>query len=561
MSFLHPEFLYYMLIPLFVLFGFLLTQKEAQFHFFSDDVMDKLRVNSNMMTMKARNGLFLLIGFLIIVALSAPVINDGEVEVKAKSSDIIIALDISDSMLAEDVYPNRLKLAKQKAGELLKSDSKERIGIVAFAKNSYLVSPLSFDYSAVRFLLSSLNTDSITEKGTDIMSLLEVVADSSEKKQKHLLVLSDGGDKSDLSDEIAYAKENDIVVFVLAIGTKKGSPIKLKNGEYIKYKGDIIVSKLNETISTLATSTGGVYIQSVNSDADIKTMLQEIKSKTDAKELKSQKVQKYIPLFYYPLGLALFILLIATSSMSKRATVNLPSIFVIAVLFFASSDLNAQLLDFMKLKDAKNAYQDGRYGEASSIYEIYSKESNSAQGFFNAGNAYYKDKKYDKAIESYEKSVPESSEFLSKKYANMGNAYAMQNNLQKAKDFYEKSLKLQEDKQVRENLEEVKKALKENTKEEEKQNKQDKDSNEKKDNSETKEDKKDSSKDSKESKTKSDKEDSKENEIQKTEPDKDEMSESEEKKWLQRLNRGQSTYMYKLNKDKNDEESYDEKPW
>jgi len=270
----------------------------------------------------------------MILALAEPVIKDGTVEVKAKSADIMIALDISDSMLAKDAYPNRLKFAKQKAIDILKTNVDERIGIVAFAKNSYLVSPLSFDHSAVEFLLSKLSTQSITEKGTDFMSLLQVVANSS-KHKKHLLILSDGGDKSDFSKEIQYAKDNNIIVFILGIGTKKGTPIKLQNGEFIKQNGNIIVSKLNENIATLATKSGGVYIKSVNSDIDIKTMIQEIKNKTKEKEFKSEKIKKYTPLFYYPLGLALIVLLIATSSLSKKISPQILS-FIVLILFCSS---------------------------------------------------------------------------------------------------------------------------------------------------------------------------------------------------------------------------------
>ena len=240
---MHPEFLYFMLPPLFILFGLLLTQKEAQETFFSPEVIQRLRVSANTLTMKARNALFMLIGFLIIIALADPVIKEGKVDIKAKSADIMIALDISDSMLATDVYPNRLELAKQKALEFLKLAPNERIGVIAFAKNSYLVSPLSFDHEAVAFLLSKLDTTSITEQGTDFLSMLEVAARSiKNEKKKYILLFSDGGDKEDFSAEIAYAKEHNIVVFIIGIGTKKGAPIKAKNGEFIKQNGKIILT-------------------------------------------------------------------------------------------------------------------------------------------------------------------------------------------------------------------------------------------------------------------------------------------------------------------------------
>lgn len=517
MSFLHPEFLYYMLPPLFIFFMLLLTQKETQAHFFSEEVMDKLRVSANTLSLKARNALFFLMAVSMVIALAQPVIKEGVIKVKAKSADIMIALDISDSMLAEDVYPNRLKLAKQKALEFLKIQPNERVGVIAFAKNSYLVSPLSFDHSAVAFLLKQLNTDSITEKGTDFLSMLDVVNNSVKKdSKKYLLVFSDGGDSDDFSKEIEYAKSKDIVVFVLGIGSKKGAPIKRKDGTFIKYHGDIIVSKLNENISDLATKSGGVYIQNVNSYDDIKAMLKEINRVSDKKELKSEDVQRYIPLFYYPVGFAMLILIIALSSMSKRETVNIPNAFILFALLFNAPYAKAGLLDFIELKEAKEAYENKNYKKASKLYEKNANSNNNGQSYYNAGNAYYKQKKYDKAIKSYEKATFNDTKQTAKNFANMGNAYVKQSkedSLQKAKKFYEESLKLHEDKQVRENLEEVEKRLKQQQKPQENKqksndkkdsdNKQNQDKN--KDNKETPQDENKKSDENKNSKDKSDK--------------------------------------------------------
>ena len=517
MSFLHPEFLYYMLPPLFILFGLLLTQKETQAHFFSEDVMSRLRVSANTLTLKARNALFFLMAIFMVIALAQPVIKDGEVEVKAKSADIMIALDISDSMLAEDVYPNRLKMAKQKAIELLNMAEGERIGVIAFAKNSYLVSPLSFDHGAVSFLLSQLDTDSITEKGTDFVSMLDVVNKSLNKhKKKYLLVLSDGGDESDFSKEIALAKEHGIVVFVLGIATAKGAPIKLKNGSFIKQHGEIIVSKLNENISELATKTGGVYIEYTNSNEDIKAMLREIEKVSEKKELKSEKVQRYIPLFYFPVGMALLLLLIATSSMSKRETVSVPSAFLLfALMFMNTQSLQAGVLDFMELSEAKKAYEEQNYAKASKLYEQYAQKTHNGESYYNAGNAYYKEKNYKKAIEAYEKATFDKKEERAQNFANLGNAYAKtgdMKNLQKAIEAYEKSLKIKEDEAVKENLEMVKKLIKEqeqknqnkDSKDSDKQNKDDKNS-ESKENKDSNSKEKDSKEKDSKNKDKSDK--------------------------------------------------------
>ena len=542
MNFLHPEFLYYVMPFLFILFGFLLTQKEAEAHYFSQEVMSKLRVSANTLTLKARNALFFLSGILIVVALAGPVINEGTVEVKAKSADIMIALDISDSMLAEDIYPNRLKSAKQKAVELLKLAPNERIGIIAFAKNSYLVSPLSFDHGAVSFLLKQLNTDSITEKGTNFLSLLDVVNNSVKTEhKKYLLILSDGGDSSDFKEEIEFAKDNNIVIFILGMGTQKGAPIKLKDGTFIKQNGEIIISKLNENIASLATSTGGVYIESVNSSDDIKTMLSEIESNSVERELKSETIQKYIPLFYYPLGLALLLVLIATSSMSKRQKVHLPSLFILFTLMASSQNAQAGLLDFMELDKAKVAYESGEYEKSQKIYGDYAQRSKNATSYYNQGNALYKQGKFKEARESYEKATFDTKESRAKKYSNIGNSFVKErakDSLKKAKESYEKSLKLKEDKETRENLEAEEKEIEKQKKEQEKkqddkksEDKDKKDSKEK-DNKKSKDrEKQDSKKDQKKDSQKDEKSDKesknkKESDKQKNKSDKDKKSDS-----------------------------------
>ncbi|MDD5400249.1 MAG: VWA domain-containing protein [Sulfurimonas sp.] len=605
MTFLHPEFLYYMLPPLFILFGFLLTQKESQAHFFSKEVMDKLRVSANTLTLQARNALFLLMGFFMIIALAQPVIKEGKAQVRAKSADIMIAIDISDSMLAADIYPNRLEAAKQKVLALLGGDFNERVGIVAFAKNSYLVSPLSFDKSAVSFLLSQLDTSSITEKGTDFSSVLDVVSKTQESQDKKcLLLLSDGGDNSDFKDEIELAKKHNITVFILGTATKKGSPIKLQDGTFIKYNGDIIISKLNEKIADLATNTGGVYIESTTSLDDIKTMLSEIKSVSDKKELKSQEIQKNRPLFYYPLGVALFILIIATSSLNKRKSVS--AAYLLISLLFNSSYAQAGMFDFMELKKAKEAYENGEFEESAKLYEKYAKESAKPEGYFNAGNAFYKQKKYKEAIESYNKAAFNDENAKAKNLSNLGNAYAKeakQDSLQKAKEAYEKSLGIKEDKETRENLQEVEKLLekqKENEQNKDKENKQnDKDQDSKE--GEKKSDEKDKSKEHKESSKdkeskdkekssdeaksqkeqngksdqpkqdgkkdeqkeldKSDKNTSKSSHTREQKPDKESMSDAEQQKWIEQLSTKNSTYLYKLNDEKTKNENLNYKPW
>jgi Ca-activated chloride channel family protein len=376
-------------------------------------------------------------------------------------------------------------------------------------------------------------------------------------------------------------------------------------------------------------------------------MLQEIESLSEKKELKSEEVQRYIPLFYYPLGMALLILLIATSSMTKRERVSVPSVFILFALLFTTPHAEAALLDFVELHEAKSAYEKGEYEKASKLYEKHAEISKSGQSYYNAGNALYKQNKYEEAIKSYEKATFSDEKQRAKNFANLGNSYAKEakeESLPKAVKAYEESLKLNEDKEVRENLEEVKKLIekqkqeqkeKEDKKEEKSQDKKD-DKNSKGDEkddknqkSDEKDDKNQDSKDSKEQKS-DDKKDSKEKESQdkkdldkeqdksKSEAEnsekksdemksqkedeqkqhaennqtkeqeqkkqdlkeldknennatngassaenlsKNKMSEAEEAKWIEQLNSQQNTYMYRLDKQKPQEENPNEKPW
>ncbi len=620
MTFIHPQFLW--LLPIvFILFYFILTQKEHHELFFSNEVLDRLRVTTNMLTLKARNALFLLMIVFIIVALAGPAIEEGSVKVQAKSADIMVALDISDSMLAEDVYPNRLALAKEKILDLLQKSPQERIGIMGFARDAYLVSPLSFDHASVAFLVKQLNTDSITEKGTDFEQLLFSASKLlSKNEQKYLLVLTDGGDEDDFADAIAYAKEEGIKIFVLGMGKDEGVPIvDTRNGGYVKQNGSIILTRLNEEVSELALQTGGSYIEAIASNEDVDAMISEMHAKTKRKTLKEEEVMQYIPLFYYPLGMAMLLFLIATSSMSKRTRLEMPNVIVVMLILSMSLPLKAALMDFQLLDEAAKSYEAQDYNQSQRLYDDYATRMNDAEAYYNSANALYKQGEYKKAQKMYRKvfSDDESLEFSA--LHNLGNSYAKEatpESLQKAVQSYEKALKLQDDKETLENLERVKKALEKMKEQQENQDdqKQDdqKDEQDKKDKKKDSKDQKDQQKSDKESQDKegdeakkNDDKDSKKRSDDKPGQDNDEkkkkeqeekeqqnkeeqsqksdqerqkdeekkpakaaatendkiMSDMEEQKWLNELNKNRAGHMYQLQQLKNkNERSYD-KPW
>ncbi len=475
MSFLYPIFIYLMLPLIVILFYFILTGAKENYAMFEKDVLDRLRSESKSLSRTARNTLYLCAFILMIIALAQPVFKEGEVIVQAKSADILIGIDISDSMKAEDRYPNRLDFAKNKAIELITKAPHNRIGVLAFAKHDYIVSPLSFDHSSVAFLLSKVSTGSITEKGTRIDSMLHSAISMLEHApQKNLLLFTDGGDSESFEDEIALAKENGLRVFVIGIGSEKGSPVRERDGSFIKHKGDILISRLNPEIKTLATGTGGVYIESVLGEDDIDVMLKEIESIAAKTTLKEETIPQYTQLFYYPLALATFFLFLAFSSFPTRAVKTL---FLVGFVFIGLDEAKAGLLDFQELQEAKKAYAKQAYDKSTSIYTEFSQRSPEAA--YNLGNSLYKSKEYEKALKAYQQVNSTDTELQAKALHNRANTYVKLEEYKKALDDYEKALKLREDQETRENYELVKKLLEQ--KEEEKKEKENKEASGKQD--------------------------------------------------------------------------------
>jgi len=542
MIFLHPEFLFYMLPPVVIFFYFILTQQEKQFGFFADDVLKKLRLIDDVMSLRGRNLLFLVSILFIMIALAQPVIEEGKIKVESKSADIMIALDISDSMLAEDIHPNRLKSAKQKVLDLLALAPSERLGIIGFAKNAYLVAPLSFDHKALSFLLRQLKPDSITEQGTDFEQLIRSATEMlAENEQKYLLILTDGGDDKDFSKEIELARKADMKVFVLGMGTTKGAPIKKRDGEhsdYIKHNGKIIVSKLNESIKELAKQSGGAYVKSVSSSADIKAMLNEIESRSDKKSLKEDEITQYIQLFIYPLMVALFFLLLATSSLYKKVNKNSVAAFLIMITFMVPQESRAALLDFQLLDEAKEAYNTQNYEKSAELYSDYSVRHKDHDALYDYANSLYKDKKYKEAEDVYKKIIPKDDTQKFNIKHNLGNSFAKQGDkesLQKAIKSYEEALKISDNKQTKENLEAVKKAIKEQEKKEQQQkdnkkNRDDKDKKEKSDKNKDKKNQKSDKEKSEDKKSDQDKKNKDDSKKEKSDKDKKDQQKSDKQK-------------------------------
>jgi Ca-activated chloride channel family protein len=256
---------------------------------------------------------------LLITAWANPQLGTKKEKVERKSVSIFIALDVSKSMNAEDLAPNRMERAKRLALEIVRKLRTERLGLIIFAGNAYLQTPLTDDYAAMAIYLNSANTDMVSNQGTAISSAIEMAQQSFEvenKANKALIILTDG----ETHDEgaIAQAKAaraEGILTFTIGVGTADGSPIPMNyqgNRDY-KYDetGNIVISKLNEDmLRELASAGDGNYYRLGGPESAI---LDDLQAKIDRMEKQSfeQRVfEEYESYYQIPLGLAILVILV-----------------------------------------------------------------------------------------------------------------------------------------------------------------------------------------------------------------------------------------------------------
>ena len=279
---------------------------------FSKRVLKQVQLKNSSLSNRTKSILLILSMALVIIAISRPQIDNGEIKVKSSFINIVTAIDMSKSMFANDVYPNRFEFAKKKFFESLNYFKNAKVALIGFSSQTFLISPLTEDFNSLKFLAKNLSLDYLSLKGTDILASLES-ADNlfGEEKKKILLMFTDGGDQSSFKKDIAYAKAHNISVYIYNIGTTKGGVIKEKNGVLKDKNGDILVVKRTDHIKELALKTDRAYMKYSLAKDDIKLLVETIESRYKAKEEKSSIIKDRKELFYYPLILAI-ILIFAT---------------------------------------------------------------------------------------------------------------------------------------------------------------------------------------------------------------------------------------------------------
>jgi Ca-activated chloride channel family protein len=298
--------------------------KKQQFNLdniFKTDILDKIKLKTQSGLSKRVRSYFLILSFiLMILAFMRPFIKNKDIQIKSSFINMVIAVDMSRSMFASDIYPNRFQFAKKKLIDMLKYLKNTKVSLIGFSNQTFLISPLTQDFHSLKFLIQNLNIDNITLKGTNILNTLQTANELLHNQDKKILfLLTDGSDKKDFKAELSYAKRNNITIYIYNIGTAKGGVIETSNGALKDKKGHIVVVQRNENIKQLAIGSNGAYMNQTLQQNDIKILINEIQKHFKAKYEDSKTIKDIKELFMFPLSLALIFLMIALFSVPNRS--------------------------------------------------------------------------------------------------------------------------------------------------------------------------------------------------------------------------------------------------
>ncbi len=327
--FAEPEWLWLAagsVILLAVLIAFSANRRRSQLAAFaSPDQLQSLLAHHSPIRRIVKNGLLLIAVLLLGLAMARPQWGIIEEEVKRKGEDVVFLLDVSKSMLAKDVQPNRLERAKLAIRDFLNRHAGGRVGLVAFAGDAFLWCPLTLDYDAFEETLSDLTPDSLNVPGSDIASALFAARGAFEKteKRKVLIVLSDGEDLEKLGIKAAgKLAEDGVIIYTVGIGTPNGAQIMIPGpgGEPVAMldeKNQPVNSALDEkTLTEIAQATGGNYrllntIAGGMADVGRTLRMTEGKGLTQVRKLGIDRYQ-------WPLGVAIFLLVVESLLVTRR---------------------------------------------------------------------------------------------------------------------------------------------------------------------------------------------------------------------------------------------------
>lgn len=326
--FAHPELLYLLIIiPLLIVFYVVMVRrkKKAIAEFGNPELLKPL-----MPLLSFKRGtwkmVMLMIALLfVIVGVAGPQFGSKLQQVNKKGIELMIALDVSNSMLAQDIKPNRLEKAKIAISRMVEKLTNDKIGLIVFAGDAYVQLPITTDYSSAKLFLSNISTDIMPVQGTSIGAAIDLAARSftpETETSKAIIVITDGENHQD--DALAAAKaahEKGIVIHTIGMGLEQGAPIPEKGnpGQFRKdAQGNIVISKLEEqTLRQIAEAGEGLYVRASNTDVGLNQLLDEV-NRMEKTLLEERIYSDYAEKYQYFLLVGLFFIFLEFMILGRR---------------------------------------------------------------------------------------------------------------------------------------------------------------------------------------------------------------------------------------------------
>ena len=303
-------------------------KRKKQREFAELDLLKKLSPESSKFKSVLKITMVAVALSFLILALVNPKIGTQLKTIKRQGVDIVFALDVSKSMLAEDIAPNRLEKSKQIITKIIDKLGSDRVGIIIYAGNAYPLLPITTDHAAAKMFLQNAHPDMVSSQGTaisDALKLAKTFYDDDTQTNRFLFVISDGEDHEKNSSKIAneILKNEGIRTYTIGVGTNKGKPIPIKrNGKFIGYKKDkndeVVITKLHvETLKEIAKEGEGKYIYGNKTSKAIE-FVEDLLLKADKKEFETKQFSDYKDQFQWFIGIGLLFLILDVFLLNKK---------------------------------------------------------------------------------------------------------------------------------------------------------------------------------------------------------------------------------------------------
>ena len=495
-----PIYLYLLvLIPILVLIHFLMLRRQKKRLRKFGDLELVRQLMPNVSDFRPLVKFWLLLGALalLIVVLARPQFGNKISHEKRTGIETIICMDISNSMLAEDVTPSRLDRAKMMVENLVDHFTNDKIGLIVFAGDAFVQLPITSDYVSAKMFLSSITPAMISTQGTDIAAAINMAAHSFTQEEnigKAIIVITDGEDHEGGALEAAKeAKAKGMNTYVLGVGSPNGAPIPIGNGDYMKdNSGQTVMSALNEQMCRqLADAGSGAYIH-VENNSNAQEQLDNELDKLSKKETSSTIYSDFDEQFQAVAIIVLLLLILEVCILEiKNPMLKNVSLFkrskkvaAVAVLLLVAVGVQAQS-DRQLIRQGNKQYRKGNVAEAEVSYrKAVERNERNPQANYNLGNSLMAQRKDSLAITQLEKAAKLETNPLrrAQAYHNMGVICQQHRMFGEAIEAYKEALRNNPaDHETRYNLELCKRQQKEQQQDQNQQNKDNKDNKDKQD--------------------------------------------------------------------------------